>query len=201
MRLHQYIASSLDLGDATLSIDTNYPADGEIKLTLRGEAKQVGLRIPSWCESYSIDKNGEVRNGYLYVTLADGEAVTLSLSMTVRFIEASPFVRENAGRIALSYGPIVYCAEAVHNPTALIGGAHLDDIRIDVSGVTYVSFDETYGLPVVFVTAYRREVPFSSAPLYSYAPTPLEPVPLQLIPYACYANAGSSDMQVWFLKA
>ena len=201
VRLHQYIASSIDLGDATLALNTNYPADGEIKVTLRGGAKQIGLRIPSWCESFDADKNGEVRNGYLYVTLADGESVTLRLSMTVRFVEASPFVRENAGKIAVSYGPIVYCAEAAHNPTALIGGAKLDDIRISTDAITYVHPDETYGLPVVFMTAYRREIPFTSAPLYSYAPTPLEPVPLQLIPYACYANAGSSDMQVWFLKA
>lgn len=46
--------------------------------------------------------------------------------MPVTFIQSNRRIHENAGRIAVMCGPIVYCAEGVDN------GKDLANVRIDI---------------------------------------------------------------------
>ncbi len=83
------------------------------------------LRIPSWCEDgASIEVNGEAFTGPVspgsYAEIGrswrPGDAVRLRLPMPVRRVEAHPYVAEDAGRVALMRGPILFCVEGADNP-------------------------------------------------------------------------------------
>ena len=83
------------------------------------------LRIPAWCEEgAAISINGDPFDGsvspgsYAEIrrTWRPGDRVRLALPLPVRYEESHPYVAENAGRVALMRGPLLYCVEQVDNP-------------------------------------------------------------------------------------
>ncbi len=73
-------------------------------------------------QSWSISVNGKVQkiapeNGFVSVKRKwkKGDVVKLRLSMPVRFNKAIERVADNRGRIAITRGPLVYCAEGIDN--------------------------------------------------------------------------------------
>jgi hypothetical protein len=125
-----YVAGKgkVQLGDnaVTLTQETKYPWDGEVKLTV--EPQKAGeftlqLRIPDWCSGAQVAVNGtavsqpDVRNGYARLSRPwrAGDMVQLTLPMPIQRIEAHPRVQANVGRVAVQRGPLVYCFEAVDN--------------------------------------------------------------------------------------
>ena len=59
----------------------------------------------------------EEKDGYLYVTKvwAKGETIRLNFPMEIQFLASNPLVREDAGRVAVKRGPVVYCMEEADN--------------------------------------------------------------------------------------
>jgi DUF1680 family protein len=112
--------------EVRLTQRTLYPWDGNITIEVDGKGDfGLMLRIPSWCEQGAeIEVNGEpftapaVPGSYTEIrrTWRPGDVAGLRLSMPVRRIESHPHVLENAGRVALMRGPILYCAEQADNP-------------------------------------------------------------------------------------
>jgi DUF1680 family protein len=84
---------------------------------------QLRLRIPGWCRGTRITVNGEKEEsprrerGYAVLerVWAPGDRVDLEFRMPVERMEAHPAVGENAGRVALQRGPIVYGVEGLDN--------------------------------------------------------------------------------------
>lgn len=76
----------------TLEVDTDYPASGEVAVTLQMEQPErftLWLRVPAWSANTRADVNGEVisaQTGYLPLTRLwrSGDCVHLSLDMRVR---------------------------------------------------------------------------------------------------------------------
>ncbi len=104
----------------SLKVDTAYPVDGKIALTLtlqEPESFALSLRVPAWCGNATLSVNGEktsVSSGYqsLERKWQGGDTVTLDLSMPVvrvlppqNAVNASEFV-------AYRRGPIVLAADA-----------------------------------------------------------------------------------------
>ena len=58
----------------------------------------------------------------------DGDEVVLVLPLQPRFVVADPRLDVARGTVAVEYGPLVYCMEAVDNP-----GHRLDDLTIDTA--------------------------------------------------------------------
>lgn len=107
-----------------VSIQTGYPWDGNIIMTLGKSMgkKEVRLRIPGWCKTFSISVNGKPSNytqdkGYAVISRKwkAGDKVELRLEMPVEQVSADPRVKEDAGMRAIQRGPLVYCAEAIDN--------------------------------------------------------------------------------------
>ena len=108
-----------------LTQETNYPWDGDVKITVRPEAPakfDLMLRVPGWCRKHKLTLNGKpakapVVKGYARIrrTWNDGDAVELSMSMPVERVSAHPSVADDVGRVALQRGPIVYCLEQCDN--------------------------------------------------------------------------------------
>lgn len=167
--------------------NTAYPENGRIEIKYGGK-KRVAVRIPGWCESFKISAEYELKNGYAYI---DGASeFTVEFDMPVSFVRANKHVHENAGRVAVMRGPVVYCAEGLDN------GKDLADVRVDIHGECSVEASD-FILPQIKTTAYRDK---ESDLLYETAGDEYEETPLTLIPYYAFANRGKTDMQVWFLK-
>ncbi|MCP6434886.1 glycoside hydrolase family 127 protein, partial [Klebsiella pneumoniae] len=60
---------------------------------------------------------GEVSRGYLYLNRSwqEGDTLTLTLPMPVRRVYGNPQVRQQAGKVALQRGPLIYCLEEADN--------------------------------------------------------------------------------------
>lgn len=188
--VHQYINSAAEHGEIKISQETAYPADGLIKIRCTAPQKYIALRIPDWCENFEINADYEIKNGYAYVELSEGKEITLKLDMPVVCIKSNKRVHENAGRIAVMRGPLVYCGESVDNCS------DLQTVMIDTSAPFELA-DSEFILPSITAHAYAEK---ESEKLYSPIGDDYEKTTLKLIPYYAFANRGDSDMVVWFLR-
>ena len=111
-----------------LTQETRYPWDEKIQIAVdpaQPAAFDVALRIPAWVQSgvrWSFTSRGpsftkQKEKGYCVIqrTWNPGDVITLNLPMPVERIEAHPRVKDDAGRVAIQRGPVVYCFEAADN--------------------------------------------------------------------------------------
>ena len=110
--------------------------------------------------------------------------------MPVICVKSNKCVHENAGRIAIMRGPVLYCAEGVDN------GEDLAGIAVSISSEFKLE-DNDFILPSLSTCAYREK---DSDMLYSKAGDDYEKFTLRLIPYYAFANRGETEMVVWFLR-
>jgi hypothetical protein len=117
-------------------------------------------------------------------------------------------VVEDAGRVAVQRGPLVYCLEQLDQPS----GVALADVALDLGRKTMSEFHSEFksdilgGVVVLQHPGASFEYSSSHDALYSTysADTPKsKPVPLTFIPYYAWANREATAMQVWtpLLKA
>lgn len=209
--LHQYISGSWELlvNGATprLFVETDYPWNGRIEISVavdRTTDFSLNLRIPGWCVRYSLSVNGNVvaspavKDGYVRIPRqwADGDKIELLLEMPVRLLKAHSLVREDAGKVAVQRGPIVYCVEQYDN------GRDLHGILVDVSADAKVSRDDKLppGTVVLELPGVREGPSGAEDPLYTeYADGPsLSPCTIRAIPYHQWGNrTGKQEMLVW----
>ena len=154
-------ASTLDLPSGLrLRVDGEYPYGGTVRIKVaeserlhptaggasasRQQADNnkrnfaLSLRIPGWCRSFTLAVNGRrvraaVKDGFVSVKRgwAPGDAVQLDLAMPVCVVRAHTNAADEAGRVALMRGPLVYALESVDNGP----GLHRYEIdRQDVAG-------------------------------------------------------------------
>ena len=121
-----YTSSTVDhtLADGrqiALSIDTEYPHNGDITVRFDGEqptAFNLRLRIPGWCQSATAQWPGQkkktVNSGeYLAIdrTWKKDDVLQLRFEMPVRMILPDPRVEANAGQVVFARGPVLFCLE------------------------------------------------------------------------------------------
>jgi DUF1680 family protein len=191
---------------------TNYPWDGDIKLTLKpAEATDFSLhlRIPGWVKNAQVVVNGKnvdgVQSGqYLAVHRhwSPGDTVALNLPMTPEVISSNPRVAENLGRVAVQRGPLVYCMEQLDQPSA----ADLSAVSIVINSKVLKSFESEYkgglldGVAVLHHNGAANDVASGQEGLYvpaSPSSVRTRPENLTLIPYYGWANRQPTSMQVW----
>lgn len=186
--VNQYAASDMKDGAVSVSMVTDYPRTGEVKITAKG-VERIALRIPSWCEKFTLNQPYVMENGYAVVE-NHGDDVVLSMDMTPFAVYADPRVIRAEGRVAIMRGPIVYCAEAIDN------GENLHALVVDPESTCKEIFENEYGLPTLELSAVRKQN--FDGTLYSRKAPATVPTTLKLIPYSGFANHGTSDMIVWF---
>ena len=108
--------------------ETRYPWDGAISITVDAidgpAAFALSVRLPAWCASDArVRVNGEdvpvtPPGSYLRLerTWTPGDAVQVDLPMPVQLVSAHPYLFEDAGRVAIVRGPILYTIEEADNP-------------------------------------------------------------------------------------
>jgi DUF1680 family protein len=213
--LYASCESKVTLGgiEVALKETTRYPFDGRVELEIDPETPSqfaVRLRIPTWTgdrlvpgELYrfagdaaphvQVSVNGapqelEIQHGFAVIDRewCRDDRVTLELPMPVRASECRPEVEANRGRLALSRGPLLYCAESADNP-----------------GHAY-----NYMLPRDAATGYNattREIEIAGQRVTAIQVSALrlagaaepEPAPLTLVPYYAWNNRGVGSMSMW----
>lgn len=185
--VNQFANSDAVIGDMKISQTTNYPFDGKIEIKTKG-VKTLKVRIPGWCEKFSISADYAVEKGYAVIE-NPADTVSVELEMSARLVYANAEAFHNAGRAAVCRGPIVYCAEAQDNGTdnlnALVVNSALDAKLIE---------DSFTGLPELEVAG---KIAVSGDALYSSEPPRYEARRIRLIPFNSFANRGSDSMLVW----
>ena len=125
---------------------TNYPWDGNIKMTVTPDAEKafaMKIRIPGWVSEQKnqdvvIKVNGtevsaKAENGYATVdrTWKAGDVVDVEIPMEIRLTESHEKVEATQGQIAIERGPIVYCIEKA-------GNAQLNESIADFDPLNFV---------------------------------------------------------------
>ncbi len=194
--------TTVDVGGALVQItqETNYPWEGAIKLTVQPQQPTtfaLYLRIPGWAqgqpvpsdlyhyldsatEAVTLKVNGApvvltLQQGYATInrTWQAGDVVELLLPMPVRRVGCHEAVQENAGKVALERGPLVYCLEGIDN-----GGHVLDAVLTDQATFTNVfAPDLLNGVVTIQATDADRALTF--------------------VPYYAWAHRGVGEMTVW----
>ena len=209
MYVHLYVQSKaqLSLNEQAVQIEqqTNYPWDESIRLTIQPERPArftLALRLPGWCRGAKLQVNGQAldvaaitRRGYAKIdrTWQPGDQVELTLPMPVERMEAHPKVRQDAGRVALQRGPLVYCLEEVDN------GPNLADVVIPSGAEFTVTFDPQLlgGVAVIGGAAVRRDPQEWQDALYRPAGSKMARFTFKAVPYYAWANRQPGEMQVW----
>ena len=123
-----------------------------------------------------------------------GDVVELHMDMPARWVRANTRVREDAGRVALQRGPVVYCLEEADN------GPSLHSVRIGSEAGAEPRWEpDTLGGVVTLTTPGLREKEDGpETGLYTFREAPgTEEVSLRWIPYYAWANRGVGEMRVW----
>ncbi|MCY1143186.1 glycoside hydrolase family 127 protein [Actinoplanes sp. Pm04-4] len=189
IQLHQYAASSVQVGDVALDIDTDYPVSGRIAVHIRRTPEPpwtLTLRIPSWAAGATLD--GEpVEPGWARVRrrFTEGETVVLDLPVQPRLTFPDPRVDAVRGCVAVERGPVVYCAESA--------GPNVDTFRLDTAQP--LTDDGSGG---VTAQCHIVEPPDDDWPYTPDHPEPpFEKAAVTLRPYHDWASRGPSTMRVW----
>lgn len=197
--------------------ETAYPWEGKVLIRLEPEAEKkfaVHVRIPGWAleqpvpgDLYHFHKsndkiptvrvNGEtvpldLKNGYMPIQRKwkRGDTIELNLPMPVRRVESHSEVKENLGKIALTRGPVIYCAEwpdnlghvsnLVLSDDTLLSSEHRDDL---LNGVTVIKGQALALFGTADESSDRREMQEFTA-----------------IPYYSWAHRGQGEMSVWISR-
>jgi DUF1680 family protein len=120
-------------------------------------------------------------------TWKKGDLVEFITPMEVREIVSRPEVKQNAGRLALQYGPLVYCVEGADNE----GGAW--NFILPANANYQVQYEGRL-LGGVNTIRFEGRV-LSVSPDGQTIQTKNQFI--QAIPYCTWNNRGAGEMQVW----
>jgi DUF1680 family protein len=199
----------------TIVQQNNYPWDGDLKFTVSPKSSiafALLVRIPGWAQNEAIPSdlysfqnadakkivikiNGNaveytMENGYAVLnrTWKKDDAVEMNLPMEVRKVTASDKLKEDAGKIALQRGPIMYCAEwpdnngRVSNIVLPANAVFTTEYKPGLlNGITVV---ETEATAVITNTKENKVNTVKQS--------------FTAIPYYAWANRGKGEMTVWF---
>ena len=199
---HIYASGIARINGHVIEQKTEYPWNGNIVIEPDSGNYTIALRIPGWCDSFSIKVNGNdadysMKKGYAYIrnNWTGSDSITLNLCMRPFLVEANPLVRMDAGKVAIQYGPLIYCIEEADN------GSQVFDLFLsrECSLITHFEEDLLGGVVVVEGEGYVHDLTKWQHKLYSKASsnTSFERKKFRAIPYYAWANRGNGKMTVW----
>lgn len=197
---------AIPVGDNALQlrISGNYPWQEQVKIEITSPVPvthTLGLRLPDWCAEPAVSLNGEAMTGeasrgYLYLNRRwqEGDTLTLTLPMPVRRVYGNPQVRQQAGKVALQRGPLVYCLEEADN------GANLHNLTLprDSEFRVYEGkgiFAHKMLIQTEGIGCHMKET--DALWQYDRSPVQRQPRTLTFIPWFSWANRGEGEMRIW----
>jgi uncharacterized protein len=208
---------SLKVGNKKVSLkqETNYPWEGQVKLTMQLPQKQsfklmvripgfaVNLVVPTDLYTFSdnrkpspvtIKVNGkkveyQMQNGYAVIekNWNNSDVINFELPMEVRRVAANAKVEADRGMEAYQRGPLVYCFEGVDN-----NGNALNCSVTDKSNVKYTFKPEL--LKGLGILQFEGQQVWKDEKTQAET---LKAAKLIAIPYYAWAHRGDCNMTVW----
>ena len=171
-------------------------------ITPDGEGEhRLALRIPDYAKSYTIKRDGKILEDFKiiqsYLLIEDIEEqieIGIDFEVSAKFVRANPNVREDAGKVALVKGPLVYCLEETDN------GKNLPSIFVDTKQELQETFESELlgGVTTIRFTGKKLNMDtWQDGALYDAREQVLENVELKAIPYHCWDNRKTGEMLVW----
>jgi len=192
-------SNSVQIGNKTIYGDYQLIEVNKTNIKVNYEIEtggRIAVRIPAWSKHTVIKLNNvavspELKNGYAYITVADGDLLVFEFDDSPRFVYASSKVPRLTGMTALCRGPLVYCFEGCDNE-----GDVLSLSLIRKSSVAVSLFNETLlsGTVTLSVPALRRE---ETDRLYSDTRPAEHTCTATAVPYYTWGNRGENQMRVW----
>ena len=190
--------SSLNIAKKQIRLkqESNYPWDGHITLTITLEQEldfTLALRLPSWAlgqpvpsdlysyynelsEPIQLKVNGEgtnfeIEKGYALISRnwQSSDTVELDLPMPIHHVKSHDLVKDNALKLAIERGPLVYCAEGIDN------NGHALSLTLSQKEPLSLEFEEDLLNGVNTIKGEK----------------------IKLIPYYAWAHRGDNEMVVW----
>jgi len=138
----------------------------------------------------------KIENGYAVLnrTWRKGDHVTMDLPMPVEKVIADSRLIDDAGKVAIQRGPLVYCAEWKDN------GGKISDLLLPANSqwTPQSRPDLLEGVTVLTGQGLRQTGTATSGTAASGTATS---TPVTLIPYYAWANRGKGEMTVWLPAA
>ncbi|TFF34318.1 glycoside hydrolase family 127 protein [Mucilaginibacter psychrotolerans] len=193
----------------------NYPWDGGLAFIINPASAMdmnFKIRIPGWAQNQAVPSdlysyqqplnkkvviklNGQpvdyqIEKGYAVISKKwkKGDKVEMLLPMDVQRVVASDKLPNDAGRIALQRGPLMYAAEWKDN------GGLASNIIIPKDAVFTSQFDAGLlnGVTVLKADVKAINIDADKQSISTETKT------LTAIPYYAWANRGKGEMMVWF---
>lgn len=194
-----------DGSKVSLIQETNYPWDGNIKVTVKATGNKpyaMFFRIPGWTANASLKVNGKTENLVLKPgTYAQvnrkwkaGDQVELILPMEAQLVESNPLVEENRNQVAVKRGPVVYCLESPDLP-----GKKIFNVFIPASISLKAKPIQIDGAEMMSLEGEARLIENKNWKNVLYRPLNESNTvtPIKLVPYFAWGNRGHSEMSVW----
>lgn len=206
--VHLYVGGGLDAKvdgkPLALDVRTNYPWEGDVSVRVNADgAFALKLRVPGWCRSWTVKLNDQairpdISDGYITLDRrwSAGDAVELSFDMPVSLVRTNPRVYEDAGKVAVTRGPLVYCLEEADNTRNL----HLVKLaEVKPEDFTAQWKPDKLGGIVELKSPGKIETDYDWGEVLYSAAKEVEVKPAQLtwIPYYSWANRDPGEMRVW----
>lgn len=207
--------ATTSIGNKKVSIQqqTNYPWDGNIRITVSPEQKskfKLYVRIPGWLTEPSpgstytylsgtnqpptYELNGkptatQTANGYAIIDREwkKGDVVEVHIPMEIRRVVATEKVKDDRSRVSLQRGPLIYCIEHPDNNGKALNVICPDDVSLhsDFRPEILGGVTTLSGEMLVLTPSDDGLSVLSSRQKITG------------IPYFTWANRGSGQMEVW----
>ena len=200
-------------GSVRVAQETKYPFEGKVKFAIDpekdGQKINLHLRIPTWTGEqfmpgklydfigpatgkWTIEVNGEpvkarLKKGFAVLERSwkAGDKVELKLPMPVRFSSCIDKVKATKGRLAVTRGPLVFCAEEVDNEGPVRRFSFPDVPKADQVKVSNLEDGVLKGMKMLHLPGAQK------------VDDEQRPAVIRMIPYFSWENRGSKSMSVW----
>ncbi|MBD1386017.1 glycoside hydrolase family 127 protein [Mucilaginibacter rigui] len=201
--------------DLKITQQNNYPWDGALAFTVNPASSMdlnLKIRIPGWAQNQAVPSdlysyqtplnkkiviklNGkpidyQIQGGYAVISKKwkKGDKVEMNLPMDVQRVIATDKLTEDAGKIALQRGPIMYCAEWKDND----GKAANIIVPQNTTFSTVYNANLLNGITIIKGDVKTIQVGADGQNVSTVNKT------MTAIPYYSWANRGKGEMTVWF---
>ena len=214
VNLYMSNSAEMKIGKDTLRISqqTDYPWGGDVKMNIGPESSvefTLKLRIPYWVRGEAVPgdlytyldntsagirvlindevSEPEFNRGYITMTRIwnKGDRIEVQFPMEVKRVIASENVKDNRNKVALEYGPLVYCAEEADN------GKLVQEMMIPDASTFGIQFRPDLFGGINTITGDAR---FIDKKKYETKGNPIKAI---FIPYYLWSNRGVGIMKVW----
>ncbi len=189
-----------------LEMNSDIMHSGRVEFLLHTEGTgplMLRVRIPSYLEQCTFTLDGNlirpaIENGYAVLVLsrAGDQRLVIRGKVTPKWVGANANVRADLGKLALSYGPYIYCLEETDN------GENLAAVYVKADAAIKSVREDTGlpgDLPLLRFPGYRLDSGIQDR-LYGKPAFRLKEERFTAIPYCLWCNRTPGEMIVW-LKA